>query len=75
MTFSGIWPYVKLLLMLFCWCVKETVLSEKTRSALLTFLDVAGKWSLVDSYVLVIHIFINLYGVEIIILLWDFKGG
>ena len=48
--FSGIWPYTKLLTMLFCWFKP---LSPETRGSVLEKLDYAGVWSLIDLFVLV----------------------
>ena len=50
--FSGIWPYVKLLLMLFGWCTR--VLELRQRGCMLFLLDALGKFSLVDTFVLVL---------------------
>jgi len=47
--FSGCWPYIKLFTMMILWFVPAT---EKLRGKLLHWLDVLGKWSLVDAYVL-----------------------
>ena len=55
-AFSGAWPYLKLFIMLFCWFVPVNVLSEKKREKLLMFLDMFGKWSLIDSFVLVLMV-------------------
>jgi len=52
--FSGCWPYFKLILMLVCWYLPTKFLSSTRRYAVLQFLDVYGKWSLVDTYVLVL---------------------
>ena len=52
--FSGCWPYVKLLLMIFCWVMPPHLLSEKRRETLLRVLDALGKWSLIDSFVMVL---------------------
>jgi len=54
--FSGIWPYAKLSMMLVCWFMPATMLSVNTRHKLLEFLDAFGKWSLVDTYVLVLFV-------------------
>ena len=54
LVFSGIWPYVKLLLMLFSWVTPDTLFSLKKRENLLIWLDALGKFSLVDSFVLVL---------------------
>jgi len=47
--FSGIWPYVKLFTMMVLWFVPAR---EKLRGKMLHWLDVLGKWSLIDAYVL-----------------------
>lgn len=51
--FSGFWPYMKLWLMLLCWFSPTWFLTIARRQSLLDFLDAYGKWSLVDTYVLV----------------------
>merc|ERR1719253_604632 len=53
-AFSGIWPYAKLLMMLVCWFAPTKYLSPLRRHKLLDFLDAYGKWSLVDTFVLVL---------------------
>eukprot|EP01105_Mastigella_eilhardi_P004641 TRINITY_DN161_c0_g1_i1.p1 TRINITY_DN161_c0_g1~~TRINITY_DN161_c0_g1_i1.p1 ORF type:complete len:1006 (-),score=278.27 TRINITY_DN161_c0_g1_i1:44-3061(-) len=52
--FSGAWPYLKLLLMLFAWIVPRRILPIKYREYSLMLLDALGKWSLLDSYVMVL---------------------
>lgn len=52
--FSGIWPYMKLLAMLICWFTPIRKMSVVTRQKLLELLDALGKWSLVDSFVMVL---------------------
>lgn len=54
--FSGVWPYIKLSLMLACWFTPGNKLSVNTRHRMLEFLDAFGKWSLVDTYVLVLFV-------------------
>jgi hypothetical protein len=54
--FSGVWPYVKLGMMLACWFIPANKLSIPRRHKLLEFLDAFGKWSLVDTYVLVLFV-------------------
>lgn len=54
--FSGIWPYAKLCMMLCCWFLPTGKLSINARHRLLEFLDAFGKWSLVDTYVLVLFV-------------------
>lgn len=50
---SGGWPYLKLILVLVAWCCPVAMLSLNGRGRLLEALDALGKWSLVDSFVLV----------------------
>jgi hypothetical protein len=52
--FSGVWPYLKLLLCLFCWISPVSVLSAKRRESFLMALDALGKWSLIDAFVLIL---------------------
>jgi len=54
--FSGVWPYLKLSMMLACWFIPANKLSVPRRHKLLEFLDAFGKWSLVDTYVLVLFV-------------------
>jgi len=51
--FSGIWPYVKLVLMLFSWVAPSKLLAPERRGRILRVVDALGKWSLIDSYVLI----------------------
>lgn len=51
---SGIWPYCKLILMLVAWIIPTTMMRARTREKLLLALDALGKFSLVDTYVLVL---------------------
>lgn len=53
-VFSGIWPYTKLLVMQMCWFAPTRRMSSTRRQQLLDFLDAFGKWSLVDSFVMVL---------------------
>jgi hypothetical protein len=50
--FSGVWPYAKLLLLILCWCVPAKILSLRRRGHILILLDALGKWSLIDTFVL-----------------------
>jgi hypothetical protein len=52
-VFSGIWPYMKLLLMLFSWIGSKSMLCDDKRGELLFKLDALSKFSLVDTYVLI----------------------
>jgi hypothetical protein len=49
---SVCWPYFKLLLALFCWIAP--IWNPRRRERLLYWLDVLGKWSFVDIFVLLI---------------------
>ena len=51
--FSGTWPYVKLLTMLLTWFTPTTTISLEWRSWALEWLDILGKWSLLDCYIMV----------------------
>ena len=52
--FSGCWPYIKLLLVLFCWISPPYIVSEKRRESILRVMDALGKWSLIDSFVMIL---------------------
>jgi len=52
--FSGSWPYMKLLIILFCWLTPPAKLPTSYRENLLSFVDKLGKWSLIDAYVLIL---------------------
>lgn len=56
LIFSGVWPYVKSILLLVCWLTPPHVVNLKRRDTMLKYLDILGKWSLVDNYVLVLTI-------------------
>jgi len=47
-VFSGVWPYLKLLMLLTCWVVPIPTVH---RGRWLYWLDILGKWSWVDLYV------------------------
>merc|ERR1719506_2673666 len=53
-AWSGMWPYMKLMMMQFCWFVPTSTLSAEKRLSMLEFLDNWGKWSLIDAFVMVI---------------------
>lgn len=53
-VFSGAWPYLKILMMLWAWIAPESMFSLKQRGRLLFSLDALSKFSLVDTFVLVI---------------------
>lgn len=51
--FSGAWPYIKLLAMLTMWFAPSAAVTLWRRGWVLKWLDVLGKWSLIDAYVMV----------------------
>ena len=51
--FSGIWPYAKLVLMLISFCLPASILPHKSRENILLILDATGKFSILDTYVMV----------------------
>ena len=55
-VFSCIWPYTKLIMMICIWILPTTILSARRRETFLKVLDALGKWSLVDSFVMVLMI-------------------
>jgi uncharacterized paraquat-inducible protein A len=61
-VFSGIWPYAKLLMMLYLWINQPT--SFRQREQRLLLLDSLSKFSLVDTYVLVVMIVAFRYHLE-----------
>lgn len=52
--FTAAWPYIKMVAMLLAWVLPTSVLSVAWRNSLLVWLDVLGKWSLVDSFVMMV---------------------
>ena len=52
--FSGIWPYVKLILIGLAWVLPTGMLDENERGQILATVDALSKFSLVDTYVLVL---------------------
>ena len=61
---SGVWPYVKLVLMLCCWIVSTRRLPPVRRENILYMLDSLGKFSLIDAYVLVLMMVAFRYHLE-----------
>ena len=51
--FSGFWPYLKLILMLITFFLPASILSYKRREKILIILDATGKFSILDSYVMI----------------------
>lgn len=50
---SGIWPYLKVVLMIGCWFFPVKWMKVSTRGSMLSWLDFLGKWSLLDTYVMI----------------------
>ena len=47
---SGVWPYMKLFLLMFCWFADDIVLPAERRGTMLRIIDFLGKWSLTDNF-------------------------
>ena len=52
--FSFLWPYIKLIGLLFCWFLPPKSLATAKRGGFISLLDLLGKWSLIDIYVFVL---------------------
>ena len=48
----SVWPYTKQLISLFLWVVPPRWMTFKRRGSLLQWLDILGKWSIIDVFVL-----------------------
>jgi len=79
--FSGAWPYLKQLLTLMLLFLPSNVVSHQRRGSILIWLDVLGKWSMLDIFILVMSLISfrmslqspsflppNLYSVDIIVI-------
>ena len=51
---SGAWPYLKLLVMLLAWLLPPSVLSPARRESMLLAIDALGKWSLFDTFIMIL---------------------
>lgn len=54
--FSGLWPYTKQLVILAIWFLPTRRLTSNRRGQILHWMDVLGKWSMVDVFVLLMSI-------------------
>lgn len=54
--FSGAWPYIKLLAMLFLWFAPAYVVRPDNRGSAFAWLDTLGKWSMIDVFVMILSI-------------------
>ena len=52
--FSGVWPYLKLILMLISFVLPTSLFNKRKRGRILWILDATGKWSILDSYVMIL---------------------
>ena len=64
-VFSGVWPYMKLVLMLICFFLPTSILSHKRREKILIVLDATGKFSFLDTYVMIMMIVAFHFHVEV----------
>ena len=64
-VFSGVWPYLKLVLMLISFMLPTSILSHKRREKILLILDATGKFSILDSYVLIMMMVAFHFHVEV----------
>lgn len=51
-VFSGIWPYLKIVIMLGCMLTPPSYMSASKRERVIMFIDAFGKWSNLDSFVM-----------------------
>lgn len=72
-AFSGIWPYGKLVLMMICWLLPLRWMHYQHRERILEVLDTLGKYSFIDSFVLVIMIVSFRYSITVDVVLADIK--
>ena len=63
--FSGVWPYMKLVLMLISFFLPTSILSHKRREKILIVLDATGKFSFLDTYVMIMMIVAFHFHVEV----------
>ena len=64
-VFSGVWPYLKLVLMLISFMLPTSILSHKRREKILLVLDATGKFSILDSYVMIMMMVAFHFHVEV----------
>jgi hypothetical protein len=61
---SGCWPYIRLALLALAFALPPRALSTRARGALLSALDMSGKWAVVDQCLIVI--LVAVFDVEIV---------
>ena len=64
-VFSGIWPYLKLVLMFISFILPASILSQRKREVILMILDATGKWSILDSYVMILILIAFHFNIDI----------
>ena len=64
-VFSIFWPYMKLVLMLISFCLPASILSHKSREKILIILDATGKFSILNTYVMIMMLFAFHFHVQI----------
>ena len=75
-VFSGFWPYMKLVLMLISFCLPASILSHKSREKILIILDATGKFSILDTYVMIMMLVAFHFHVQIPVVIQSFaKDG
>jgi len=62
---SGVWPYVKLVLLAVSWVVSTKKIPPVRREKILYLIDSLGKFSLIDAYVLVLMMVAFRYDLEV----------
>ncbi len=53
---SGLWPYIKQLMVLFLWFMPPKLISVARRESILLWLDILGKWSFLDIFILILSL-------------------
>lgn len=53
---SCVWPYTKLILMIITWILPATILPKRNRERILRLLDMLGKWSILDSFFMIMMV-------------------
>ncbi|EAY09767.1 hypothetical protein TVAG_414190 [Trichomonas vaginalis G3] len=51
---SCAWPYTKIVFMFVVWCLPASKIKPHQREKAVEILDILGKWSMVDSYVMIL---------------------
>jgi len=54
LVWSGIWPYLKLVLLLLAWFIPPRYLTATTRGRMLLVFDSLGKWCMIDVFLMLL---------------------